>query len=190
MPAKPASTKAPVAKKAAKAWVPESVLKKRAKQEEIQKKKNVALAEQRLKNKKTRGIIFKKALAYDKEYKAAERDTVRMRREAKKQGNFFMEPEPKLVLVVRIKGINGVDPKTRKILQLMRLKQVSIVNLMFSLDTSIVSVSIDWILCCIAECKYFLNSSCGLRLRCVSSFCYFYVSDLLIYRSTTPFSSG
>lgn len=127
MPAKPASTKAPVAKKAAKpAWIPESVLKKRAKQEEIQKKKNLTLAEQRLKNKKTRGIIFKKALSYDKEYKAAERDVIRMRREAKKQGNFFMEPEPKLVLVIRIKGINGVDPKTRKILQLMRLKQVDL----------------------------------------------------------------
>ncbi len=124
MPTKPAAA---VAKKAAKApWVPESVIKKRAKQEEIAKKKSVSLAEQRLKNKKTRGVIFKKALSYDKEYKSAERNVIRMRREAKKHGNFFMEPEPKLVLVVRIKGINGVDPKTRKILQLMRLRQVVI----------------------------------------------------------------
>ena len=121
MPTKPA------AKKATKpAWIPESVLKKRAKQEEIQKSKNEALVQQRKKNKVTRGIIFKKALSYDKEYKAAERDIVRMRREAKKHGNFFMEPEPKLVLVIRIKGINGVDPKTRKILQLMRLRQVNV----------------------------------------------------------------
>jgi len=121
MPTKPATS----AKKTVKVWVPESVLKKRAKQEEIQKKKVASLAEQRLKNKQTRRLIVKKAAAYDKEYKAAERDVIRMRREAKKQGNFFMEPEPKIVLVVRIKGVNGVDPKTRKILQLMRLRQVS-----------------------------------------------------------------
>jgi hypothetical protein len=127
MPAKPAA--AAKKDKVVKApWVPESVIKKRAKQEEIAKKKSATLAEQRLKNKKTRGIIFKKALSYDKEYKSAERNVIRMRREAKKHGNFFMEPEPKLVLVVRIKGINGVDPKTRKILQLMRLRQVLFVS--------------------------------------------------------------
>jgi large subunit ribosomal protein L7e len=60
-----------------------------------------------------------------KEYKTAEKELVRNRREAKKHGNFYMEPEPKLVYVVRIKGINAVDPKTRKILQLMRLKQIN-----------------------------------------------------------------
>ena len=49
---------------------------------------------------------------------------IRLRREAKNQGNFFREPEAKVVCVVRIRGVNGVDPKTRKILQLLRLRQI------------------------------------------------------------------
>jgi len=47
-----------------------------------------------------------------------------MRRLARKTGCFFREPEPKLALVIRIRGINGVDPKTRTILRLLRLRQI------------------------------------------------------------------
>lgn len=36
-----------------------------------------------------------------------------------------MEPEAKLVFVVRIRGINDMHPKTRKILQLLRLRQIN-----------------------------------------------------------------
>merc|ERR1719387_3069313 len=49
---------------------------------------------------------------------------VAMRREAKANGNFFVEPEPKLLFVVRISGINKISPKPRKILQLLRLRQL------------------------------------------------------------------
>ena len=35
------------------------------------------------------------------------------------------EPEGKLAVVIRIRGINGVAPKVRKILQLLRLTQVN-----------------------------------------------------------------
>ncbi len=104
--------------------VPEHVLKKRKTLEAIQADRSKKLAEQRAKNKVQRGVIFKKAAKYAAEYKQKEADLVRLRREAKKHNNFFMEPEPKLVFVVRIRGINAVDPKTRKILQLMRLRQV------------------------------------------------------------------
>ena len=47
-----------------------------------------------------------------------------MKRIAKNSGNFYVEPEAKLAFVVRIRGINGVSPKVRKILQLLRLRQV------------------------------------------------------------------
>jgi len=47
-----------------------------------------------------------------------------MRRVAKNSGNFYVESEAKLAFVVRIRGINGVSPKIRKILQLLRLRQV------------------------------------------------------------------
>jgi len=54
----------------------------------------------------------------------AERALVRMRRQAKQSGNYFVEPQAKLALVVRIRGIMGVSPKVRKILQLLRLRQI------------------------------------------------------------------
>lgn len=36
-----------------------------------------------------------------------------------------MPSEPKLAFVVRIRGINGVAPKPRKVLQLLRLRQIN-----------------------------------------------------------------
>lgn len=50
---------------------------------------------------------------------------MRLKREAKKQGGFYVEPEAKLAFVVRIRGINDMHPKTRKILQLLRLRQIN-----------------------------------------------------------------
>merc|ERR1719432_517238 len=47
-----------------------------------------------------------------------------MRREAKINGNFFVEPEAKLLFVIRIVSIIKLAPKPRKILQLLRLKQL------------------------------------------------------------------
>ena len=49
----------------------------------------------------------------------------RLRREAKKEGNYYVGAEPKLAFVMRIRGINQVSPKVRKCLQLMRLRQIN-----------------------------------------------------------------
>lgn len=56
---------------------------------------------------------------------AQEADLIRLKREAKKTGGFYVDPEAKLVFVVRIRGINDMHPKTRKILQLLRLRQIN-----------------------------------------------------------------
>ena len=68
-----------------------------------------------------RGIIIKKAENYVREYRQKERDEIRLRRQAKSTGNIFIPAEPKLLFVVRIRGINDVHPKVSKILQLFRL---------------------------------------------------------------------
>lgn len=39
-----------------------------------------------------------------KEYRQRERDEIRLRREAKKNGNYYVPDEPKLAFVVRIRG--------------------------------------------------------------------------------------
>merc|ERR1711948_131118 len=61
---------------------------------------------------------------YEKEYAANEKQLVDLRREAKLGGNFFVEPEAKLIFIVRIVGIIKMSPKPRKVLQLLRLKQL------------------------------------------------------------------
>merc|ERR1719441_8916 len=65
-----------------------------------------------------------RTLKYEKEYASHTRKLVALRRQAKAAGNFFVEPEAKLLFVVRIVGINKLSPKPRKILQLLRLRQL------------------------------------------------------------------
>jgi len=108
----------------APAVTPESFLKKRKTAEEI-KAKRAAVREKRIKAKsKVRKEIFKRAEKYVKEYRTNERNEIRLRRQAKNSGNLFLPHEPKLAFVIRIRGINNVSPKVKKILQLLRLRQV------------------------------------------------------------------
>merc|ERR1711976_368585 len=65
-----------------------------------------------------------RTLKYDKEYAAHSRKLINLRRQAKVAGNFFVEPEAKLLFVTRIVGIIKLSPKPRKVLQLLRLKQL------------------------------------------------------------------
>jgi len=65
-----------------------------------------------------------RAAQYIKEYAGEERALVRQRRQAKANGNYFAEPEPKLMFVIRIRGMCDMHPKTKKILQLLRLRQI------------------------------------------------------------------
>lgn len=53
-----------------------------------------------------------------------EADLIRLKRAAKAENGFYVEPEAKLAFVVRIRGINDMHPKTKKILQLLRLRQI------------------------------------------------------------------
>ncbi|RPA78972.1 60S ribosomal protein L7 [Ascobolus immersus RN42] len=101
--------------------VPETLLKKRKAQEQQKEQQAAALAEK----KATREVIFKRAETYVKEYRDAEREKITLARNAKKEGNFYVEDQPKLVFVIRIKGINKIAPKPRKILQLLRLLQIN-----------------------------------------------------------------
>merc|ERR1711931_182327 len=60
-----------------------------------------------------------------KEYRAEELDQIRLKRDAKTEGNFYVPSEPKLAFVMRIRGINQVSPKVKKVLQLLRLRQIN-----------------------------------------------------------------
>merc|ERR1712019_9876 len=88
-------------------------------------KRATALAKDRVARRAKRVEIFKRAEKYVKEYRDRERDELRLFREAKKSGNFYVASEPKLAFVMRIRGINQVAPKVRKVLQLFRLRQIN-----------------------------------------------------------------
>ncbi|XP_076437684.1 large ribosomal subunit protein uL30-like [Babylonia areolata] len=105
--------------------VPESLLKKRKAVAEA-KAKAAKVAELKKKRQAAKkSVIFKRAEKYTREYKARENDLLRMKRQARKHGNYYVEPEPRLAFVLRIRGINGVHPRPRKVLQLFRLRQIN-----------------------------------------------------------------
>lgn len=105
--------------------VPETLLKKRKSQEKARAEKAAATEKQKKANKEKRETIFKRAEKYVKEYRDAEREKIRLARVAKQDGSFYIPAEAKLIFVVRIKGINKIPPKPRKILQLLRLLQIN-----------------------------------------------------------------
>jgi large subunit ribosomal protein L7e len=107
-----------------KSYVPETVLKRRAKNRELRTKRAAVKDILRKRSKAQRKEIFKRAEQYVKEYRTAERSLIRLRRQARAAGNFFVEPEAKVAFVIRIRGIMGVSPKVKKILQLLRLRQL------------------------------------------------------------------
>ncbi|KAM7184729.1 60S ribosomal protein L7 [Naviculisporaceae sp. PSN 640] len=105
--------------------VPETLLKKRKSQEKARAERTAELQKKKAATKEKRGVIFKRAEKYVKEYREEEREKIRLARLAKQEGAFHIPAEAKLIFVVRIKGINKIAPKPRKILQLLRLLQIN-----------------------------------------------------------------
>lgn len=77
------------------------------------------------KAKKKKLEIFKRAEKYVKEYRQRLRQEIQLKREAKKAGNFYVPDEARLAFVIRIRGINQMHPRPRKVLQLFRLRQIN-----------------------------------------------------------------
>ncbi|KAI9893705.1 MAG: 60S ribosomal protein L7 [Vezdaea aestivalis] len=105
--------------------VPETLLKKRKSQEKARAERNAEIEKKKKANKEKRKTIFHRAEKYVKEYRDAEREQIRLNRLSKQNGSFYVPAEPKLVFVIRIRGINKIAPKPRKILQLLRLLQIN-----------------------------------------------------------------
>ncbi|KAL6507832.1 60S ribosomal protein L7B [Orobanche gracilis] len=104
--------------------VPESVLKKQKRAEEWALAKSKDLEDAKKKKAETRKLICKKARDYAKEYEEQEKELIQLKREARLKGGFYVNPEAKLVFIIRIRGINAMHPTTKKILQLLRLRQI------------------------------------------------------------------
>ena len=104
--------------------VPESVLKKRKRQDKWDAEKKAAGVAAGKKAEEKKAEAFKRAEAYVKEFRDQEQQITTMKRAARKLGTFYVEPEPKLLFVMRLRGINGMHPKTRHIMKVLRLLQI------------------------------------------------------------------
>merc|ERR550532_256087 len=124
--AKQAPAKAPA--KAAPAAparnVPENILKKSQRDAKLLKQ----MADQRAAAKAARAAARTAAAAaatkYAKEYADADKSLVDAKRAAKKNGDFYVEAQAKIAFVVRTRGIHKLPPKPKKIMQLLRLRQL------------------------------------------------------------------
>nr|NP_001296075.1 60S ribosomal protein L7-like [Plutella xylostella]BAD26695.1 Ribosomal protein L7 [Plutella xylostella] len=105
--------------------VPESVLKHRKRREALRTRRVQVTLKRRTAALKKRKTIFKRAEAYVKEYRIRERDEIRLARQARNNGNYYVPGEAKLAFVIRIRGINQVSPKVRKVLQVFRVRQIN-----------------------------------------------------------------
>jgi len=104
--------------------VPENILKKTARDAKVlaaHKAAREASKKERAEKRKTHAANAEK---YAKEYATADRALIDAKRAAKKAGNFFVEGQAKIAFVIRIRGINKLSPKQKKIMQLLRLRQL------------------------------------------------------------------
>merc|ERR1712226_172904 len=111
-------------KKFAKMVAPESVLKK---QKIVAKRiadAKAAAVEAKKVRRSLRVAAFKSGQKYAAEYAAAEREIIDAKRQAKNEGGIYVPAEAKIAFVIRIRGINGISPRVKKILQLLRLRQI------------------------------------------------------------------
>merc|ERR1712000_728695 len=108
--------------------VPETILKRR-KRDEAQAKAKVAEAARAKKDRRVkRSEAFKRAEKYAKEYRSKAADEVRLHRIAKKNGSFHVPAEPKLVFMIRIRGINGGSPNVKSVKELIYKRGYAKVN--------------------------------------------------------------
>merc|ERR1711915_361561 len=94
--------------------VPEVVLNRR-RDRRAHKKKSLAL---KLKAKADKRKLRQK-------YRTMEKEQLRLKREAKAQGTVLVPAEARLAFVIRVRGVNQIHPKVRKVLKLLRLLQIN-----------------------------------------------------------------
>jgi large subunit ribosomal protein L7e len=110
--------------KVAKARVPEALAKKRSRYAALAAKNTEARAAAKKASVAKRREIISKARKYASEYANQKQALVNNLKAAKAVGNYFVADQPRLAVVTRIRGINQISPKPKKVLQLLRLRQI------------------------------------------------------------------
>jgi len=103
---------------------PEGIKKVLKSKKEIAREKFNKRKALKLKSQAKKLLLVNRARAYMNEYETEKKALVEARRNARITGNFYREPDSKLIFVIRLKGLNNLTPKTKKVMQLLRLRQV------------------------------------------------------------------
>eukprot|EP01055_Gregarina_sp_Pseudo9_P002328 Gregarina_sp_Pseudo_9__2327@NODE_2640_length_925_cov_322_156885_g2421_i0_p1_GENE_NODE_2640_length_925_cov_322_156885_g2421_i0NODE_2640_length_925_cov_322_156885_g2421_i0_p1_ORF_typecomplete_len256_score72_37Ribosomal_L30/PF00327_20/9_2e21Ribosomal_L30_N/PF08079_12/1_7e09DUF4303/PF14136_6/0_053AAA_13/PF13166_6/0_19OstA_2/PF13100_6/0_32OstA_2/PF13100_6/6_3e03DUF4407/PF14362_6/0_29Macoilin/PF09726_9/0_53HCMV_UL139/PF12507_8/1_6Casc1_N/PF15927_5/1_2e02Casc1_N/PF15927_5/89_NODE_2640_length_925_cov_32 len=104
--------------------VPEGQKRRVERDAKLLEEKKAAKAAQRKQARDERVKLEARTHEYNKEYAALEKSVIDAKRAAKAEGGFYKEAEAKVLFVMRIKGVNKIAPKPRKVFQLMRLLQI------------------------------------------------------------------
>mmetsp|Transcript_58946 Transcript_58946/g.68169 ORF Transcript_58946/g.68169 Transcript_58946/m.68169 type:complete len:251 (-) Transcript_58946:202-954(-) len=107
-----------------KTHVPEHHLKKQKRDHERKEHLAKHRATRKTEAKKKREEIAKRAEGYVKAHRERLQELVKKRREARANNSFFVPAEGKLLLAVRIRGVNRLNPRVVRILRLFRLRQI------------------------------------------------------------------
>ncbi|KAK7085875.1 60S ribosomal protein L7 [Halocaridina rubra] len=105
--------------------VPEILLKLRKQKHDNRRRRFLTARKQLAKKRKTKAEIFKRAEKYIKEYRLQERQEIELNRQARSEGSVLVPAEARLAFVIRIRGVNQIHPKVRKVLKLFRLLQIN-----------------------------------------------------------------
>merc|ERR1719233_2183327 len=105
--------------------VPEVVMQLRKKKYAKKKERFMQAKVKAQTIRKMRSKIFTRAEKYIKEYRLLEKQEIELNRQARSEGSVIVPAEARLAFVVRIRGVNQIHPKVRKVLKLFRLLQIN-----------------------------------------------------------------
>lgn len=103
---------------------PESAIKRAQFKVQLSESFKKARAAHNAELKAVKKAAWERGLKYARMNRSEQSRLTNLRRQAKSHGNFYLEASPKIAVVVRIRGIANVAPKQRKVLQLLRLRQI------------------------------------------------------------------
>ena len=105
--------------------IPENLKKKQERDARIAEEQNKIETCQVKKDQENSEYYLAQGQKHWESFQNEAKATIDKKRAAKANNEIFVDDEPKFLLVVRIKGINKVAPKEKKILQLLRLRQIN-----------------------------------------------------------------
>lgn len=104
--------------------MPEGQKKKQERNEKIAASLKEQREKRRAANKTKRQELLKRIQQYETDYTKAQQEEVTARRNAKANGQIHVPAAPKVAFVIRIRGVNKLNPRTIRILRLLRLRQL------------------------------------------------------------------